>query len=95
MTDLRAVWKFPLDPTGTTEIVMPQGGRILRAGLQDRIPHIWVEVIDDAEAVTRRFRIVRTGERIPDELGPHVASFVMDALGSVAHLYEVWPDTEG
>lgn len=65
---MTTIWKFELAPD-TVEISMPQGAKILSAGVQpqsatyvyEQTVCVWAMVESDAPKVTRRFCTIGTG----------------------------------
>jgi hypothetical protein len=67
---------------------MPEGYRILKAGIQDGEPVIWVELDKDREKVfSLQFVVYGTGFDIPDNPGIYLDTLFEGAL--VWHVYYV------
>lgn len=61
------IWRYKLEARTTQEIEMPWGAKVLRFGVKDGAPSLWVLVDCSEPARTQReFRLYATGEEIPD-----------------------------
>jgi len=84
---VKQVWKFSLPATGTFELEMPVGARVLAVQTQNHSPFMWALVDPDAPKEQRRFRIVGTGHPAHDE--PYLGTFQLQGGSFVFHLFEV------
>lgn len=81
------IWKFPIEIKDLNVIEMPKGSRIL--DFQDmeiwgqKTGMIWALVNPDNEKEERRFRIVGTGNPLPQEIA-------LNYIGTVAREFYVW-----
>lgn len=82
------IWKFPVLPTGTCEIDVPEPGQIVHV---DRDPAtglmaFWAIVDPGCAKHSRRFQIAGTGYPLPGE-ATHRGSYVVGEF--VWHLVEI------
>jgi hypothetical protein len=88
-----AIYKYELSDTGTAEVTMPKGAKILdfqyqRNGFSPQLV-VWAIVnIDEVEHVTRRFRILATGQ-LYDFKGRKYKKTLQDDGGLVWHIFEI------
>lgn len=87
-----SVWKFPVETADTSKITMPRDAKVLRFGLQDGKPFLWV-LVNTAEKRTelRHFRFAGTGhdiERFPSCL-EYIGTVDMADGSLVFHLFEL------
>ena len=84
------IYKYPLKPTGTQNVNMPDGARILCVQMQDGVGTLWALVDADSNSTTDRIiRIVGTGNTFQD-------SNLCDYIGTVLDdgmVYHVWERT--
>lgn len=94
---MRTVWKFELfSVDDDVRITMPMGAKILHVEAQREVPCVWALVDPGADKVEYRFRLAGTGHPLPDDVGPHVGSFMLHGGRFVFHLFEVRsPTREG
>lgn len=65
---MRTIWKFILTLTAQCQTIsMPRGGRILHVDQQNGLPTLWVEVDSGEAKEGRRFFVVGTGDKVPDD----------------------------
>lgn len=94
MAGVTTIWRFELPVTDRPVIDMPQGARVLGAPPSERSSRrdcieIWAEVDDpDAPLEYREFRIVGTGNGMPDDCGRFVGTVLTHSGCYVWHLYE-------
>lgn len=92
---MRTIWKYEI-PTGEPyswpgfphrefHLDMPKGSRVLSVQIQNKRPHIWVEVFKDEPIVVRDFYVVGTGYPFPDNANYYVGTWQCE--GYVWHLY--------
>ena len=86
---MRTVWKYSLHP-GLNEISVPPHSYAMAVQDQRGSPQIWMLVaMDNPNRVMRMFRVVGTGEPIPDScVGRYVGTFQMDVGEMVFHVFE-------
>jgi hypothetical protein len=89
---MRTIWKFPL-PFVAYEctIAMPAGAEIVRmepqfSGPRNGVPTLWAIVDDQAAQERRRFAVIGTGHRLPDE-ATYIGSYEADPF--VWHVVEL------
>ena len=58
------IWKFEV-PAASLPIAMPQGAKILSAGVQGESIMIWALVIPDAKVIRRYLFVYGTGHQVP------------------------------
>lgn len=90
------VWKFEPMASTTFALSMPVGAEVLTVQVQHGKPQIWAKVDPFAPVEMRRFALVGTGQRIPDdsEMGHrlrYVSTFQLEGGLLVFHLFEAFP----
>ena len=97
----RAIWKFPLLPSNTDELLrlvvaMPTGAKILHVGAQKNEIYLWAEVdVKEMGRQDRLFWAAGTGHALPkgigkDETAATVLGSVMLFDGDlVFHIFEI------
>lgn len=81
------IWKFSVSIQDTLIITMPKNARILDLQVQDNQATIWVLVNPGNEKEERRFRIIGTGDPLPQEIAlDYIGTIQMPPL--VWHLFE-------
>lgn len=63
---MRTIWKYPLDLSDRTELMIPKGGEVLAAQIQELQPCLWILVDSDAEIEVRTFDSYGTGYPLPE-----------------------------
>src|SRR4030067_1415430 len=88
-TIMRTVWKHSLKP-GLNEIIVPPHSYAMAFQDQRGSPQIWILVpMDNPNRVVRMFRVVKTGEPIPDScVGRYVSTVQMGGGGLGFHVFE-------
>ena len=81
----RVIWKFQL-AGDYTSIWMPENGRVIHFADQNGVYHIWAEVDPEEFCTNRTFRIVGTGQSIPEGNNEYLGT-ILDGV-FVWHLYE-------
>ena len=66
-TTMKAVWKYPLTDMITT-VEMPTFARVLDVQNQEEIPTLWALVHPENVKEKRTFRLVETGDQLPDHV---------------------------
>lgn len=61
---MKTIWKYPLEGF-SAEIKMPAESEVLTLQIQNQNPVMWVEVDDTKPLVTRRFKVIGTGQEVP------------------------------
>ena len=86
----RAIWKFPLTPTGTAgiEVEMPIGAEILCVQMQYDNPCLWAVVDIEAEKETKSFTVLGTGHSFTTHPGVYVGTCQLSNGGLVFHIFE-------
>lgn len=85
---MTTVHKFPLELADRQELKLPRGASILSVQEQGGVLCAWVLLEPERHTETRCLIIVGTGQPVPDDAGPHVAS-VQTARGAfVWHIFE-------
>lgn len=57
---MREVWKFKIG-----DVIMPDGAKVLRVGMQNGAPCMWAEVETEHGTSRRSFVVVGTGHELP------------------------------
>lgn len=65
MSNMR-IFKYEVKIADQFEIKMPKGADILNVQMQKEVPCIWAMVDTEAEEETRCFRVIGTGNPIPE-----------------------------
>lgn len=83
----RVIYKYPLALIEETGVPMPRGAIVRSVQVQANCICIWAEVDPKAKPEVREFRIVGTGQEIPQApFYLYLATVQMD--GFVWHVYE-------
>lgn len=73
------IFKYPIEITGTQEILLPDGAQILTIQIQNDIPCIWALVNPNLVNTSRIIHIFGTGHDIsdtkPDTYRKYIATF--------------------
>lgn len=85
---MRRIFKYRVPVGPPVEIRMPAESWLLHVAMQDGVPTIWLQVVEDDRFVVRRLVALGTGNEVPDG-----ANFVGTAVGPVFvwHVYELEP----
>lgn len=91
MTEVIHKFMIPV-PDGTrSTITMPEGAEVLHTAAQNEIPYLWARVNTDARSVERHFRVLMTGQYIPDEEAQQLAGKYIGTFhttdGFVGHVF--------
>ncbi len=89
---MRTVWKYKLE-MGVTEIVLPEGSKMLTAGMQAAGMHIWVDQSSEpgVPGIQYTFYVFGTGHSIIH--GPHAHfDYIATVFDTpfVWHVYKGW-----
>lgn len=84
-----AIWKFPLQAEPDQTIEMPYGAKIIAVQSQNDVPHIWAECSVGSKMVTRRFRVIATGEEVDSFMGTYLGTVQIHAGMFIFHIYEL------
>lgn len=88
---MRTIHRYELPITDRPVIEMPIDARILPAPPSERLDErieIWAEVSDDADVVRRVFRVVGTGNPLPEDCGQFIGTVITHQGRYVWHVYE-------
>jgi hypothetical protein len=81
------VWKFAFEIEDVLRVQMPIGASVVHVGCDPSgVPCFWALVLPKAATEIRTFQLRGTGERVGDECGAHVGSFVQGPF--VWHVFE-------
>ena len=88
------IYKYPLEIGSTSHITMPKYAKILCVQMQHNVPTIWALHHDEAaepDYETRTFRVVGTGELVPDDYNEDKAAYIGTVQDGqyVWHIFEV------
>lgn len=86
---MKAVWKFPLKPTGVQKIRMPRDSTILTVQKQGQFLSLWALVETDKEPVDRLFIIAMSGKPLPDKINRYIGTFQIPEQNFVGHVFEI------
>lgn len=81
------VHKYTLDGTGHNKLMIPAGGEVLTAQMQDGRIRLWVKVNDKQIPVPRHFYVEGTGWQIEDIPLEYIAT--VQQLEFVWHVFEL------
>lgn len=92
----RAVWKFPLQVGGVSEVTIPLIAKILSVHAQGEGISLWALVdVDNADAtVVRRFAVVPTGAAVPDGPLSFLGTVLLHGGRLVFHVFELTEEDE-
>jgi len=80
------IWKFPLAVTDVQDVPMPADAQVASVQLQGGQLMAWALVSPDAPIVNRRFRVIGTGNPVPDVAMTYRGSVQMGLF--VWHVFE-------
>ena len=83
---MRTIYKYQLEPSSEVEI--PEGGKVLTFQYQNGIPTIWVLVDTSNPPVKRKFLIQGTGWELPDYNMNYIGT-AQQGRFLVWHLFEI------
>lgn len=90
---MTTVWKFPIDKTDISIILVPEGATLLTLQSQDNVPTIWFLVDTMAVKEKRCFISVVTGIEVPDiiyiNIKKHIGTLLYENGNFVAHYFEL------
>ena len=83
---MKTVYHYPVDPRdGWQEIALPAEAKILHIGENASGLRMWVELDPDAPTVARRYAVVGTGWKVPEN-AVHISTAIT-RTGFVWHLF--------
>lgn len=91
MMDIKAVWKYEIDPRAEfTTLKMPVGATPLAVDLQHNLVQMWC-LCNPAEKVLeeRSFILVGTGEGFDAENAKYIGTFQVQGGVFIWHLFEI------
>lgn len=83
---MKTVHKFPLLPPFMIQV--PQDAKVIHVGMQFGAPQLWVEMDNSHPVSTRTFSVVGTDQQVPDHVGKHIGTIVVENDSVVLHVYE-------
>lgn len=86
---MKTIHKYPLRPSDSTLLSIPEGAQVLCVQVQHDQPYIWVLVESDRHPESRLFRMVGTGHPMPEEVKEYIGSFQLLGGNLVFHLFEI------
>ena len=87
---MRKIFKYPITLHEEFTVQMPFDAGVLKVMVQNDLPYFWAAVDLKHPLAPRKFRVVATGETIPDNWRlTYVDSFMMHDGKFVFHLFEV------
>jgi hypothetical protein len=92
VTNVRTIYKYPVEVDDEFTIGLPEGARVLSVDTQHGEPVMWALVDPTAPTTNRTFRVIGTGHPIEDaaELA-FVGTFQMRGGSLIFHLFEKSP----
>lgn len=95
---MSTIYRYQLAITDCPMVDMPAGATVLplppSVRNQDHI-EVWAQVDTDKPPVARGFRVIGTGNPMPDDCGPFVGTVVTHGGQFVWHLFEAVPQVGG
>jgi hypothetical protein len=91
MSDMKKVFKYPVDIEDEVSVLMPKDAKILTVQVQNDKPCIWAAV-DPTETYSefRKFRIAGTGHSIEDGADDnYIGTIQMYGGKLVLHVFEI------
>lgn len=90
---MKTIYRYQLSITDSPVISMPSGAQILSAPPDVRNSHgrtveIWAVVDTDQAHEDREFRIIGTGNYLPDDCGRFIGTAVTHGDAAVWHIFE-------
>jgi hypothetical protein len=91
---MKKIWKYKLEITDNVVLEMPRNAEILTVQMQGETPMIWALVDTENNIEKRSFKIIGTGNPVPD-LARHLSrkyinTFQMMEGRLVFHLFEIF-----
>lgn len=85
---MKRIFKYPVEITDDSKIMMPRGADVLSVQMQGEVPCVWTLVDDAAPMVKRKFKLRGTGHPAEDLFADmFVGTFQMRG-GLVFHLFD-------
>ncbi len=76
-TNERTIYKYPLNITDEQTINLPEGAKILHAGLDPQgVPCLWAAVYPANPSIPTVIYIIGTGWEMPKAADGHIGSFI-------------------
>ena len=85
---MQTIWNFPFALSGSIEIQLPEGARIIHVGMRGESPCLWAMVNTKVPMKLRRFRVFGTGHPIPELSHDQFIGTVFQGC-FVWHIFEV------
>ena len=87
----KRICKYQVQVKDSFSIEMPRNAHILDVQLQQEVPYIWAMVDTDEEVETRNFKVIGTGNPIPEfsKGYGYIGTFQLSGGSLVFHLLEV------
>tara|TARA_R110000772_G_scaffold61076_1_gene137673 strand:+ start:943 stop:1215 length:273 start_codon:yes stop_codon:yes gene_type:complete len=90
---MKAIFKYSLDVVDSALIRAPSGAKPLCVQVQKGKPFIWMEVNPQNVMEDHYFRVVGTGNKVPDEyFGEYLGTFQQFDGDFVGHVY--WEESK-
>lgn len=70
----KIIYKYTLNHSGATELMLPYGAEVLAVLVQDHELRLWALVTPENDPVKVRFKVFGTGWEIPPEPMVHVGT---------------------
>lgn len=90
---MKTIFRYKIGITDKSVLLMPIGAKVLPSPPGDRNNgteiEIWAQVDADAPLEPRQFRVIGTGNPMPDDCGEFVGTVVTHGGQFVWHLFEV------
>lgn len=87
---MRTVYKYIINPDDLVSVSMPEKSMVLSAQMQGGRIAIWALVDTDRPLRDRKFRVIGTGNPIPELLNQlrFIDTVQLEKLGLVFHIFE-------
>ncbi len=85
---METVWKFALETIDDQYIDMPVGAKILCVQTQGNKPCLWARVDSESKFRLRRFRVVGTGDSLPNIPMDYIGTYQLYSGQCVFHVFE-------
>ena len=85
----RIIWKYHVPVSGSFELMMPLGAKILDVQIQHGIPVMWAAVDPMGLQYPKAFRIIGTGHPLEDLTGDYIGTFQLEDGNLAFHLFSI------
>ena len=83
------IYKYPINPVGRTELMLPIDNEILSLQVQRECPYLWVRLNPEQSLTRHAFEVKVTGGQF-DPMGlKYIGTFQLKNGGFVGHLFKI------